>query len=656
MHNGYPWDFIRGSLRQRMETTTNATTPRTGTTDHPDGRRDRSASPAWTWVLLGAAAVVVRLLSTGIMERGDGIVHYQIARFSWQHPKLFLDLWGKPLFTLGASLFAQLGHWGMAVFNATCFVLTAWAADGILKRAGNAVRWFHAPALLFVPVYGMMVIEGMTEILFGLLTILALRAAVENKPSLMAVIVSLMPFSRPEYVGFAPFALAWLILGRHWRSIPLLLAGHVVYAILSAIFQDDVLWEFTGDPYRGAKDIYGSGPLDHFFVHLHAIYGEPLVIALAITIPLYFYFRSATRTDDTSNAVLILALLPSLAIFMIHSVLWWQGLKGSLGLLRVLATTAPMLVLFVFWTLGTSARYALRRPGMVIPVVIGLGLLHLNSAFHTFRSSQELPIPADKQQLFMDDVSDRLAELGGDRKRVAYHQVYLAYRNDLDPFDRKVKPFVDPHATDLGLQEGDLLVWDAHYSANEGHLDLQWLLEHPAITYLDHMAPEEEMIVLGGRPFEVFFFERTSAERWNRTIPVFDLEHGAAKGIDLRIDTVVDPVRSGEGHLFAENEFPFELSGLPITGDGLAFARITIECELLSEETDLFFVLTTSRNGEVITYDQRRVRKGPSLIEFKINVSGAGDENKLYLWDHGSRGAEFSKLNIGIFQHFCRPT
>src|SRR5690606_12785415 len=144
-----------------------------------------------------------------------------------------------------------------------------------LKRAGNAVRWFHAPARLFVPVYGMMVIEGMTEILFGLLTILALRAAVENRPSLMAVIVSLMPFSRPEYVGFAPFALAWLILGRHWRSIPLLLAGHVVYAILSAIFQDDVLWGFTGDPYRGAKDIYSSGPLDHFFVHLHAIYGEP---------------------------------------------------------------------------------------------------------------------------------------------------------------------------------------------------------------------------------------------------------------------------------------------------------------------------------------------------------------------------------------------
>lgn len=42
------------------------------------------------WTLLGAAAVWMRLRSTGILESGDGIQHYQIARYSWQHPELFL--------------------------------------------------------------------------------------------------------------------------------------------------------------------------------------------------------------------------------------------------------------------------------------------------------------------------------------------------------------------------------------------------------------------------------------------------------------------------------------------------------------------------------------------------------------------------------------
>ena len=127
--------------------------------------RDRAILILWsmTWA---AAAVLVRLWSEALLEGGDSIQHYQIARHSWQHPDLLLHHWGKPLFTLFASPFAQLGHWGVSLFNAVCLLITAWAADGLLKRAGPAARWLYVPALLLVPVYGTLVFSVMTEVLF----------------------------------------------------------------------------------------------------------------------------------------------------------------------------------------------------------------------------------------------------------------------------------------------------------------------------------------------------------------------------------------------------------------------------------------------------------------------------------------------------------
>ena len=185
---------------------------------------------AWNvaWAL---AAVAVRLLSEGILEGGDSIQHYQIARHSWQDPLLLLHHWGKPLFTLFASPFAQLGHWGVSLFNALCLLATAWAADGILKRAGGAARWLFVPALVLVPVYGTMVFAGMTEVLFALLTILVLRAFFEERYVLAMIIVSFMPFSRPEYIAFLPFALGWVAMKQQWRALPFVLLGHVLYGV-----------------------------------------------------------------------------------------------------------------------------------------------------------------------------------------------------------------------------------------------------------------------------------------------------------------------------------------------------------------------------------------------------------------------------------------
>ncbi|MBK7945722.1 MAG: hypothetical protein IPJ85_10625 [Flavobacteriales bacterium] len=49
--------------------------------------------PFW-WLLLAGASVGMRLVSEGIIDSGDGIQHYHIARGSWSSPMLLLDHWG----------------------------------------------------------------------------------------------------------------------------------------------------------------------------------------------------------------------------------------------------------------------------------------------------------------------------------------------------------------------------------------------------------------------------------------------------------------------------------------------------------------------------------------------------------------------------------
>ncbi|NNK80780.1 MAG: hypothetical protein HKO93_04710, partial [Flavobacteriales bacterium] len=84
---------------------------------------------------------IVAFTSGGLLDTGDGIAHYQIARFSWSHPELFLHHWGKPLFTLLSSPFAQIGFNGMITFNLICAALTGYYLLKLSKSFSIERAW-----------------------------------------------------------------------------------------------------------------------------------------------------------------------------------------------------------------------------------------------------------------------------------------------------------------------------------------------------------------------------------------------------------------------------------------------------------------------------------------------------------------------------------
>lgn len=615
--------------------------------------RRPSSSIAFWWVIWAAAAVVMRLLSPGILELGDGVLHFQMARFAWEHPQLLLDHWGKPLFTLFASPFAQLGHWGMTVFNACCFALTCWAADRMLRSTSEWTRWLFPPALLLVPVYGTMVMEGMTEVLFGLIAVVVVLSLFSRHFHTAAVVASFLPFARPEYIAVIPFVLLWLIVQRKWTAVPFLLTGHLIYALIGAVILGEPFWAFTRDPYTGAEAIYGSGSPWHFIQQLDLTHGWPLLVLLVLSLLAVFLLRHIDPDKAYQRRTLVVtALLPALAIVLVHSLLWWQGAKGSLGLTRVLATTAPLLVLFSLWTIGRVWRQLNdRRLGGVV-LGFAFAVIYTVLAARALVAVQPLPMEAGSYQRFVDNVGKRVGEYAGMDRRVVYFHPYIGYRAGLDPFNsaRALNSWPGD-----GLAPNDLVVWDAHFAPNEGGVPLERLLADTNLRLLEVLVPDERMVVLGGAPLEVFIFEASNGERFREELTLFQQGVDSVLAFPHRMDTI-PCVGKDTLWCFRSNEFPFEISDLPVDLPGMLYSEVLITGTIAwqgerKEATNLIFA-EQAQSGQ-LSYWSTTLEEGAFSIRLRIPPRIGTAQNKLYFWNLS--GANFTLQDFTIQRVVHRP-
>ncbi len=264
--------------------------------------------------LLAVALFLLRLVSDGVREMGDGIQHYMMARFCWRHPELILDLWGKPLFTLLASPFAQFGYKGMSAFNALLAFTTARLADRGLRSAGTWTRTLAPVLIIGAPWYALAVVDGMTEVLFGGVALAAVICMLEGRWTLGALLASLTPLCRPEYVVFLPCVIAWLIMQRRWLAIPWCFAGIAAYTIVGYTYTGDPLCWIHNEPYAGSS-VYGTGDPVKFLFEAPVIMGWPLIAGFIMALGLWYPIRRRTTEDRSAlDLLFVTTALPALGI------------------------------------------------------------------------------------------------------------------------------------------------------------------------------------------------------------------------------------------------------------------------------------------------------------------------------------------------------
>jgi hypothetical protein len=449
----------------------------------------------------------------------DSYWHYFITHYAFQRPWQFLDHWGKPLFTALSSPFAYFGYFGLQLFNVLASIASAYVAWCLCRKLKLQFSWLSIMLTLFAPIYFIIVFSGLTEILFGLVLILAVYLFFDEKYVWSAIVISFVTYARTEGFIFIPlFALA-LLYNKKWFATLFLTTGFVIYGIIGYFHYHDFFWIVTKSPYHGAQDIYGKGSLWHFVKSYREIFGQGLtglMIFGIVGLCLPFFRKWKKSTLPITEILLI--FLPVALYFAAHTYVWWKGLNGSVGLTRVIAGVIPLASVLGVKGINLVAPL-INRAKTTKPLILMLICLYIvYDPFDMFK----IPIPPGNEEKVFDKVYNWIEKEKPIHNKLWVLNPYLVFKLNMDPYDGTKVGLNFPWPGDLirETKSGDLMVWDSHFGPAEGHTPLDSLMDRKCFLLKAIFLSDESFYNAQGKLFEIYVFQRTSdtAHLGNRII------------------------------------------------------------------------------------------------------------------------------------------
>lgn len=313
----------------------------------PARAEESSAATGWraaAWLAaLAIAGTSLALLFPDSYQQ-DGGTHFLFARDAWWNHRLFVDVWGRPLFTLIYALPALAGYLPAKLLTVVVCVAAAWqcwrwAEDEGLARAELAIPFFALqPSLM------LLASDTMTEPLFALVLVAALRLRRRGRLREAMALASLLPLARPE--GFFVCVLwgVWTLAdvrggSAMWaraRGLPLLAAGVAAWWLAALLITHDPLFIVHNWPPNWAPTgaTYGVAPWSAYWTLRYEIVARYLAPIFAAG---FVVLVARRRLGAATSLVLML--------FALHSALRHFGLFGSAGYPRYFVCVAPAIAL-----------------------------------------------------------------------------------------------------------------------------------------------------------------------------------------------------------------------------------------------------------------------------------------------------------------------
>lgn len=414
-----------------------------------------------------ALLLLLSFLSEGSYGGEDSFMHYLFARYAPAHPLLFLDHWGKPLFTLLSAPFAAFGFQGIKVFNILCTAGVAWLGYAIARKLNWERPWLAIPLIQFNALFLVTGISGLTEPLFALVLCGSIALYLHNRILSACILISFLPFARSEgNLMIAVFVLVMLV-EKKWRYLPLLATGTLLMSLIGGWIKGDFLWLRNENPYQGAADIYGHGDILHFVRANREIFGVPQ--SLMVVVGGLYLTVSWLRNKTWGNfKPLVLIAGPFLVYMGAHSVFWHFGLFGSYGLVRVMAAVVPLAGLISLAGLNGVAELLHRLPAWAKETVV---LIPMAFVVYDPFFQYPLPYPLDDRQLLMKEMAQRVRE--NPPRRIFAAHPYFFHASGIDIFDTQYRRPLEACMRET-LLPGDLIIWDNQFGPNESGMPDNW--------------------------------------------------------------------------------------------------------------------------------------------------------------------------------------
>jgi hypothetical protein len=572
---------------------------------------------------------------------GDNLSHYFAAHYGWKYAYLLFDNWSKPVFTILSSPFAQFGLNGIRIYNLIVGLFTAFMTYQIARQLKLKMALLAYLFVLIAPIYLLVIFSAYTETTFSAFVILSIYLFFKDKLHWSAMVISFIPIIRSEGIILLPiFALAYFIKKKYW-AIPLLSIGYITISLLGWPFHQSLNWIINENPYSINNSIYGSGEWYHFIKYTRYIEGFTLTFFFLVGV--YFILKKWLKDGIMTinqNAYIILLILGSfLSFYAAHSYVWWKGMGGSLGLLRVIASVSPLaslVALIGFERL--SATFHRYRIIFTIVMLMVLGYTVHDSyklSKGNFYDSQEGELMKVACQYLKDNQLDTC------------HTVFYDFRTifelNKDPYDNKECSWMIGNRSQpsMSIPNHSIVVWEAHFGNNEGAMPLSNLLNDPGLQFLQSFKPNTSFKVLGNHDYEIFLFQKKGINDTSKNkLYTFDFQHESIiKGEDSICYLNLKNQLYSPGLLVIASDLCKRSAyfDIEISFDIKAFQKPLLNDRLylvLSIEGGENYLYQSMKINEKIIPETNRWQTFKTTYK-KIKISPTQEIIKIYLWNEG---------------------
>ena len=585
------------------------------------------------------AALILVFNTENSFGGGDHFTHFKLARWGWSYPKLLFSHWGKPVFTLLISPFAQLGIDAARLFN----VLTGLATAFLAWKLARELRFKNSLLVIFfvllVPVYFSLMFSVMTEVLHSLFLVLAVWLFFKKEYNWSAVAVSFLPIVRTESVVLIPLFLLAFGLKKQWRAIPFMVTGFLIISLAGWHFYNGFWWLVTEMPYKGsAAGIYGHGTLFHFINHTKGILGYPIagLFYVGLLASLWFWYKK--DAFKVTDRFYFLLLVPGvyLTFLAAHSFVWWKGLGNSLGLIRVMGSVTPMvavtaLVGFNFIE-DLFSKYKKLFAGFALILFLWMMVMLFSVCRRGFKRSAP--------QVVLKQATDYVKINHLDRHKVYYFNNYVPFQLGINPYNNQQSSWGIPASAkvSVSIPDSSIIVWDAHFGPNEGRTPLKKLLNDNGLEVLKVFEPERPFKVLGGYNYQVYIFQKTGSSE-NGLNLTLDFEGDEPENSAKRAFAGKKSHHVGRDKTFlnlmvnqtanlCSDSCLLTLSGELFTIEGFAGDDVSLVVSCESEGADYFY--------RAFSLDKVAQKNRWAHFDYKLKLSppqGSDEIMKVYFWN-----------------------